>query len=720
MSSITECVGANEDKCQPAPGFKYTPGGDQSFIKHPTFAASPLSTTRMIDAANGNYGVVLGDFTGDGRTDILRWGNTPSDNQLWLSQGDGSFMQVPGGAAPGQFNLNTQKLFSSDGCYSSVVADFNADGISDVLRTVQTTNSGGGACPVDSNLLFIGIGGGSFKAPIGLTGINLSSVKEKFSSTATGCYQAFGPVRDGDLLALATVAATPTNTTCYDQHKTAGTAFHLIDFNGDGILDIVTTVSPGYSISYSSGDPIPTPDELCAATVCTHLYMGSSVTPGSFKEWTATSLSHHSVYLDPPTPGGYAAFVRPAVVDIDGDGLADLVVKTGAWRSSGDGNFKLVATNGPSCADPLDFNGDGRPDCVVPTTVPISATTGNQGLQVMTGDALTYISGFNLTGVGQDLWGLSPTNQQQSIGTLIGDFNGDGRGDILRWEDAPAKNVLFLSNGDGTFRTSASFNLTSPEQVLRSSDDKTAYLAGDFTGHGTIEILRMKDNPTAGSEGTTNQLYVRVDPSPPDLLQTVTSSTGLKTTLTYVPLTNSSSGAIGKRYSAGAPIAFPRVNVAAPIYVVATVTTESGVSGTGNVNTEYTYQGLRAHLQGRGLLGFARTSQQSLGANGQPLTVTTDYLQDHPYIGVASVSQTFNGAIGSQVLLSRTTNNTVRIKHIAIFQGGFSLMPVTYEQEPRVACRRRPKCLNRTVLGPPMPIAIRLPRRQQAASTLAV
>ena len=47
-----------------------------------------------------------------------------------------------------------------------------------------------------------------------------------------------------------------------------------------------------------------------------------------------------------------------------------------------------------------------------------------------------------------------------------------------------------------------------------------------------------------------------------------------------------------------------------------------------------------------------------------------------------------------------TSVNTVRIKHIAIFQGGFSLMPVTYEQEPRVACRRRPKCLNRTVLGP--------------------
>ena len=44
--------------------------------------------------------------------------------------------------------------------------------------------------------------------------------------------------------------------------------------------------------------------------------------------------------------------------------------------------------------------------------------------------------------------------------------------------------------------------------------------------------------------------------------------------------------------------------------------------------------------------------------------------------------------------------NTVRIKHTAIFQGGFSLTPVTCEQEPAVACWRRPRGLKRTVLRP--------------------
>jgi hypothetical protein len=654
VTSITECAGAAETECQPATTFSYTPGGGQAFGANAAFASSSLATTKMMDATSGNYGVVLGDFTGDGKTDILRWGNTPSDNQLWLSNGDGTFKAATG------FNLTTQKLFSNDGCYSSIVADFNADGVSDILRTVNTVNASGGSCPTDSNLLFLGNGDGSFRLAVTLpTSIDLSSVKEVITQTKLASCIPFVVKRPATGVSSAGAVPNTTGNTCYLTTKTTGKAFFLLDVNGDGILDIVTTIDPGYTNDPRTGDPIPTPDQQCASTICTHVYIGTATAGGTmvnYAEATGTNLAHHSVYTDPPTPGAYSAFVAPATVDFDGDGLTDLVVNTGSWRSSGDsnGDFTLV-TDGSSCASPIDFNGDGRPDCL---------NTGNETLWVMTGNpvnsVLGSVSGFNLTLAGQPLWGTNSGNNQQSIGTLISDFSGDGRSDILRWEDSPASNALYLSNGDGTFRTSSAFNLTGANQGLRNSDGKTSYLAGDFTGHGALEILRMKDSPTAGSEGTTNQIYARTDESPADLLQQVTSPTGLKTKLTYVPLTNSASGTIGTRYTAGTVVTYPKVNVAAPMYVVATVTTDTGVSGTSpsTVNTEYTYQGLRAHLLGRGLLGFAQTSQQSLGPNGDPLTITTSYLQDQPYIGVASVSQTYNAGIGasSPPSLSRTTN----------------------------------------------------------------
>ena len=656
VASVTECVGASETQCLPPTTFQYTPGGDQTFIPNANFAASALSkTVQMLDPTNNAYGAVTGDFNSDGKTDILRWGTAPANNQIWFNAGNGTFNQLSPNTGVGPSYVNNLQLFSSDGCYVSYVADFNGDGIADILRTVQTTNNMGGACAADTNQLYLGNGDGSFKAPAPLTGIDLSVVKETFRSVVIAdCSIASIPLRDGDLLAMADIKVAITVNSCPGQSKTIGKAFYLLDVNGDGMLDIVTTINPAYPATPYGN--ITSADERCASSaVCTKVYLGSA--SGAFTPLAGTNLTNHSVYADPPDAGAKGAFFKPNTVDVNGDGLADLSVKTGTWLSDGKGNFTLApsSTQG-ACANSIDFNGDGRPDCLYPTSVPITAGSVSQYINVMTGGAFANVGGFNLTGVGQDLWGQNTTTLQQNIGTLIGDFVGDGRNGILRWQDSPSGNVLYLSNGDGTFRQSTSFNLTGPNQALRTSDGTTSFLLGDFTGNGALEILRMKSMLTAGSEGTTNQLYARADESTPDLLQSVTTPAGLKTTLTYVPLTNSSLGSIGNRYTAGTVVAYPKVNVAAPVYVVATMTSDTGISGTGPISTEYSYQGLRAHILGRGLLGFARKSQQGYGPNGSPLSVSTDYLQDWPYIGATSVSQTFNGGIGSTTRLSRTTN----------------------------------------------------------------
>ena len=655
VSGITECGGANEDKCSPAPSFHYSPGGGQSYQANPSFAASPLSTANMMDATNGNYGVVLGDFNGDGKTDILRWGNTASDNRLWISNGDGTFAPVPA------FNLTTTRLFSNDGCYSSVVADFNGDGVADILRTVQATNGGGGACSTgsDVNLLFIGNADGSFQTGKPLTGISLASAKEKYTSVMVECdglaRSTPYPLRDGDRLAFAEQAIDGawlalTTTMCPRTTKTAGTSFLLLDVNGDGVLDIITTTNPGYTKQDPSD--LPTSDQLCSSIVCTHVYLGS--TAGTFTELTTTNLTHHSVYNGPPTTGKYAALVRPNTLDIDGDGLTDLSVNSGTWRSNGDGTFMLVAGNAgdPACANRLDFNGDGRLDCVNPAIVAGMSAS----LVVTTGAAPALVTTFNLTAAGQELYGWNDTTQRQSIGMLIGDFTRDGRSGILRWEDDPANNTLYLSNGDGTFRTVVPSGLTGTSQLLSHSNGMTTFLAGDFTGRGTLEILRMKDPPTAGSEATTNEIYEKVDKGPTDQLVSVTSPTGLTTTLSWVPLSNpyyaGASGTLGgfARYAtdrggSGAAATYPQMDITIPLYVVATSVSDTGV-GNNQVATEYAYSGLKADVN-RGMLGFRQNARQFPAPNGTSLTQTTQHLQASPYIGSASSTWTRIGSLPS-------------------------------------------------------------------------
>ena len=61
---------------------------------------------------------------------------------------------------------------------------------------------------------------------------------------------------------------------------------------------------------------------------------------------------------------------------------------------------------------------------------------------------------------------------------------------MLRWHEDPGKATLFLSNGDGTFRESTSFNLKAAEQVLKNSAGINEFILGDFTGRGRTEILR--------------------------------------------------------------------------------------------------------------------------------------------------------------------------------------------------------------------------------------
>jgi hypothetical protein len=343
--------------------------------------------------------------------------------------------------------------------------------------------------------------------------------------------------------------------------------------------------------------------------------------------------------------------MRPHVADLDGNGLADIIAANGVWLSRGDETFD-VAADGPDvlegCAFPLDHNGDGRGDCLAPSIGVASAQAlyGSDG-----GIGTRRLGNFNLTADDQILMASAGGTALNTGIELVGGFDGASAA-LLRWRDDPTKNRLYLSNGDGTFRESTTFNLNTAQQALGHSDGNTSILVGDFTGSGHSEILRLKDNPTDTSEATANQLYVRSHTGPPaDLLTRMTSPTGAVTTVEYRPLLQSG------RYTSDANTEhraqYPLFDLSTSMPVVVTLSADSGLTATEGpqagtpitTQTQFAYTGLKGSHRGRGQLGFRETRQETPAPNGDPLTVVSQHIQQHPYTGFVGISRTLLGGL---------------------------------------------------------------------------
>jgi Salmonella virulence plasmid 65kDa B protein/FG-GAP-like repeat len=622
LQSITECVGASASQCLPATAFTYTAGGSEDYTASSVFSAGALHTTTLQDTG-GDTGILTGDFNGDGRTDILKWSSTPANNKLYLSAGDGSFTSAS------NFNLTTQKLFTSNGCYESLLSDVNGDGVPDIVRYSAATNLNGVTC-----------------SSYGATEIYLSNVDGSFTVKAYS-----GPVLERLVATYVDDCLPPGRDSygdcaepAYHAGWTRGANFYFFDIDGDGLPDLLTSVLPAYDTEADKIDP-------CLSQICTKYYKGKG--DGSF-ELKTTNLANSAVYIEPKKGTGFGAPSRLA--DLDGDGLLDIngltyrvtgtgvstanrtvsfFNKTTAYRSQGDGNFDTSADAQSSCAYSIDFNGDGRNDCLQAAPY---ASTGTLNVFVAA-NRRAYVNNFNLGTL---------VIQNDGYGTTVLDVNGDGRQDFLRYADTATETTLYLSQGDGTFQPSSSFNINNATKQLFKTDGTTSFVTGDFTGRGNVEFLRIKSSPSTGS-ASGNQLYLKTDATPPDLLKTVTTGTGLSTQLTWVPLSNSSSGTLGTRYKSDRSdsthkAVYPKVDIIAPIYVVASAVSSTGV-GAATVSTEYGYTGLKAAYDSRGGQGFRETRRQTLAPNGATMVTATQYLQDYPYTGVARDTATWLGVL---------------------------------------------------------------------------
>jgi hypothetical protein len=95
---------------------------------------------------------------------------------------------------------------------------------------------------------------------------------------------------------------------------------------------------------------------------------------------------------------------------------------------------------------------------------------GVSGAEVLLADGKQFVDSGSWTGAGNG-----------ADGWYVGDFNGDGRSDLMRYLPGTAENEVFLSNG---------IRFISSGNWLKSGSGADGWYVGDFNGDGRSDILR--------------------------------------------------------------------------------------------------------------------------------------------------------------------------------------------------------------------------------------
>jgi hypothetical protein len=328
-------------------------------------------------------------------------------------------------------------------------------------------------------------------------------------------------------------------------------------------------------------------------------------------------------------------------LDYNGDGHTDLFWLDDdnegdkwwtLWRGQLDGSVsreKVGLEPGMNNYAPyfVDINGDGSTDIFWDFIDGDGRSKGQRRLWLSKGDG-TFVVQTNVNGRDGALVGYRPS---------FADFNGDGLPDIL-WVQTDSNGVssgggeLWLGKGDGTF--------TIPGGQGSPPVGYVPVIA-DFNADGKADILWDKRSGSDTRSQGQRILWLS-DGIPPDLITSVTTGIGASAAITYKPLTD------GTVYAKGESAVDPVVDLQGAMSAVARVDASNGIGGT--VGTSYAYAGAKAHLDGRGFLGFQQVSVTDLQTG---LVRTTTYRQDYPYVSLVALD---TKRLGTATL--NTTANT--------------------------------------------------------------
>lgn len=354
------------------------------------------------------------------------------------------------------------------------------------------------------------------------------------------------------------------------------------------------------------------------------------------------------------------------VINMDGDAKSDLMVVT-------NGTTRVFTMNFDAVMNDLHLNQIGA-NLNYPTTwhdINLGDFNGDGKTDILTGSnsiptanwSIGYSDGKGFVEqpfifehpIGLHFSGLSISMDK----IVIADFNGDGKSDILDVYSSTSSTYephLYTSNG-------LSFHYQNPSPLYNVFITDNI-VPGDFNGDSKSEIFfRGQDRSTSVFHTLFNN-FNAFDKS--HLLEKVTDGFNRTTEFAYEPLTKGTGSGAGDFYIKGSGETYPVNNVQIPLYVTTSMKAPDGVGG---INTSYfSYANLRLHRAGRGLLGFEKVKSYNVNANLR--TESNFDLNRTFYIPYLKNSKTFLNSTGLQ--LSQLDNTVDFILKPATFSPSYT------------------------------------------------
>ena len=422
-------------------------------------------------------------------------------------------------------------------------------------------------------------------------------------------------------------------------------AYTLFDYDGDGVNDImvptITINEPYYSeltfkklrapetepcsivvpLSGQKNIPIYTFGDLYGKGSSSVIVVETTMRDKSQNEYRVLYNSHRSEKSDVSVNFHLPSKLKQTFCsDYNGDGMSDiLVTHEGGYIvlwNKGDGVFgednKYTSTafGDYDVMRMGDFNGDGYADFVCndrgSDIIDFLLSNGDGSFTRSTAISNLNIGDKSFTGYDDNKFSME-----------VMDFNGDGKSDVVVTK-SDYKKKHDISGSWGSFLKTYTYWLQSDGSGLSLKNTATSvrsedglsnrFVTGDFDGDGQTEMLYYGydcHNSTDANEEPTWRMYDNGVTPETNRVRKIAGKNWLNIDIQYSTIAGNK-----QLYEKSSETVGSAVNMTVPLSVVSSVTEDRGAAG--KITKEYSYAGLRVHMQGRGLLGFSSLSERNV------------------------------------------------------------------------------------------------------------